>query len=705
MKGNRVFQSVILLLAVLSSSAEQLDCAIIQRENRMLASTISVTGEKRVLWYRLAYADDPRQPASAEAADAAMATANSILKRISFGNVSLAWSITPLLELPRTTAFYSTNIIAMLDDAKICAASLGFNSADYDRDLISPPPMAGWSQGMAVIGGRWLYVSIAHGGLIVHELGHTFGLPHANAWDTNRPDPFAKSSPPFPSNISEISGTYDFQTNSFVGRLGIMFPGTSVEYGDPFDIMATSDTNADFNVNFKSRLGWISSDAITRVSSSGTYRIYNQRATTTGLDRPCAISIEKLVVGRHADHVPRMYWIETAPKTANGALLRWIDANNNQPTLLLDSLPGSFDGFTDAALGIGRAFDDPGLGLSITPVAYGAEWIDVAIDFNAGAKAAANAPVPPMFPTDLKITGRVIDTSGHPLPNCRVHTGRIIRRVGDRGDFDSELTDTNGFYSLPVFDASQPFTIGASIYGYKAVGGIDEQTVTVPASGVASNVNFTFEPLPRITITAPQQLIEGQSSVFKISRTGDTTAPMEVSWQTTGTADFFDYTGPSGIGSVTIPAGSASTTLPITAGLSDGIAPAKTITLHAIISSSMQRGEVTYFYPGWELRNASDEQNWFQTDPPYATFADAEATIELLDTADPSANRVELANFGATMALQIFAPIGRAVRVEISSDLRNWQIIATNTVTTSPFSFPLPLGSQSARFYRTETQP
>src|ERR1041385_8933881 len=92
-------------------------------------------GEKRVLWYRLAYADDPRQPASGDAAESAMTTANGILKRISVGNVSLSWSVTPLLQLPRTSAFYSTNIIAMLDDARIYAAAAGFNSAGYDRDL------------------------------------------------------------------------------------------------------------------------------------------------------------------------------------------------------------------------------------------------------------------------------------------------------------------------------------------------------------------------------------------------------------------------------------------------------------------------------------------------------------------------------------------------------------------------------------------
>ena len=246
-------------------------------------------------------------------------SANTILQRISFGQSSLAWTITPVLALPRTAAFYSTNYPTMLDDARIAAANSGFNPSDYDRDLLSPPPMLGWSQGMAVIGSRSLYVSVADGGLVVHELGHTFGLPHANTWDTSRPNPFQLTAPPFQSNISLLNGSFNFETNSFVGRTGVMFPGLPIEYGDPFDIMASSSSKrpADFNVNFKLRLGWVSSNQVKTVSSSGVHRLYSQHVPNLNPARNYGLRIDKLIVGRAADHVPRQYWMEDLPSVTS----------------------------------------------------------------------------------------------------------------------------------------------------------------------------------------------------------------------------------------------------------------------------------------------------------------------------------------------------------------------------------------------------
>src|SRR6185295_13861180 len=80
-------------------------------------------------------------------------------------------------------------------------------------------------------------------GVAGHELGHNWGLNHANFWDTS--------------------------SQSVIG------PGTSVEYGDIFDTMGSANAGTNhFNARYKSYLNWLQANEILSITSSGTYRIY-----------------------------------------------------------------------------------------------------------------------------------------------------------------------------------------------------------------------------------------------------------------------------------------------------------------------------------------------------------------------------------------------------------------------------------------------
>jgi hypothetical protein len=255
---------------------------------------------------------------------------------------------------------------------------------------------------------------------------------------------------------------------------------------------------------------------------------------------------------------------------------------------------------------------------------------------------------------------------------------------------------------LYVWDGSRPYTIGASIYGYKAGPSGDEHIVSIPASGIASNINFVFEPLPRISISAPAQLVEGSAGAFTISRTGSTDEPLDVWWQTTGTADNSDFNGPYGAGVAKIPAGSSSTTLPITELTTAEIRAEKIVTLHASAPATITRGDVTYSYPGWELRSVGAEQKWFQVDPPYATFAEAAATIRLIDALDPTAFQIALlTDASREKILQIVAPAGKILQLQQSKNLREWQTIATRPIDVSPITIRIS-EQLDANFYRAE---
>lgn len=165
---------------------------------------------------------------------AALADADAFYARASFGRASIDGTITPVVTgfvVPPSCfagADEDAGLGAVARSARAAAARLGFDLAQYDRFVYVFPDRVCGSGGLG--SGRDVLLGGDIGGL-VHELGHTFRLPHASS-----------------------------------ARCASC---TVREYGDPDSVMGQS--GPDFNAWEKAQLGWL--NAARRVSASGTYAI------------------------------------------------------------------------------------------------------------------------------------------------------------------------------------------------------------------------------------------------------------------------------------------------------------------------------------------------------------------------------------------------------------------------------------------------
>lgn len=306
-------------------------------------------GAKTVLYVRVDFSDKTGDPVSATSAQSTVNTqVNTFYVNNSFNKTSMSATVTPTLRLPKTQVEYQTNeqYLLLRSDALAAARDAGFEPNDYNLDVVAfATTYSGWA-GRGYVGSRgtWLngYFDLR---VTSHELGHNYGLNHANYWNAN--------------------------------GLTIIGPGSNTEYGNPWDAMGSNGGPAHhFNAWFKRLLNWMPEAEVATVSSSTTVRI-------SELEKP-------LVAGAHAAKVPRDaqhdYWLEYRPaqntaNTRDGISINWGYPYNNT-SHLLDMTPG--DGSrTNSTLIIGRTFSDTLAGLHFTPIAKAGttpEAIDVVVN-------------------------------------------------------------------------------------------------------------------------------------------------------------------------------------------------------------------------------------------------------------------------------------------------------------------------------------
>ena len=145
--------------------------------------------------------------------------------------------------------------------------------------------VGGWGGGTSV----WMYNDSP--GTVAHELGHCFGLMHANFWDT--------------------------------GGASAIGPGSNLEYGDIFDIMGSSSSNFPrnhLNAQAKNQVRWLPNDFVQTITASGTYRLHAFDQAQLDPTKRYALKLTK--------DAQRTYWAELRALidaenkwVANGVLL------------------------------------------------------------------------------------------------------------------------------------------------------------------------------------------------------------------------------------------------------------------------------------------------------------------------------------------------------------------------------------------------
>ena len=356
-------------------------------------------GGKNVLIIRVDFSDLSGNPGGLTVTDVQNLADNQIgsyYLQSSYGHTSLTNFVTKLYRMPRPAAYYATNdAVSQLHLDAQTLASADYNVSQFDRLIVFFPNMTyipnsgiNWG-GLSSVGGPDIWLNgVFTFAIVAHELGHTYGLFHANLWQVTDGNPVSDG-------------------------------GSSREYFDDFDTMGgnyANDTRTDFNPWFKNMLNWITAGQVQTVTSNGTNRIYR-------FDSGAATGTLALVVAKDGS---RNYWIgyrrnfTDNSSMMNGACVIWGYTYNRQSDLLDTATPGYSD--KDAALAIGASLIDPAANLAITTVAEGGtaphEYLDVKIHFGPCLPAIYSQPQNLTVTSGQNAMFQVL-ASGIPLPGYR----------------------------------------------------------------------------------------------------------------------------------------------------------------------------------------------------------------------------------------------------------------------------------------------
>jgi len=320
-------------------------------------------GSKTLLFIRIDFPDRPGEPTDRFNQPLTEGAAQNLIDGVvnqfyinnSYSKTSLRATVTPVVRMPQPqTAYPRESLYNLVTDARNAARAAGFETNNFNLDMvaysytelhafsgISPIANKG-----ALLNGSFTFK------VATHELGHAYGLMHANLWRTSDGTPTGE--------------------------------GLNIEYGDDFDMMgrgATQETH--FNASYKRNLEWLKEENVQNVTQNGVYRVYAHDTTAPEPQGFRALKIRK-------DGL-KDYWVEfrqqfpNLPNLTDGALIRWdSEFDGWRRTQLLDMNPTT-QSLTDAALIVGQSFTDAASGIKITVLGKGAtvpESLDIKVEFN-----------------------------------------------------------------------------------------------------------------------------------------------------------------------------------------------------------------------------------------------------------------------------------------------------------------------------------
>lgn len=542
-------------------------------EGRVPAQGQWTKGCKTLLFMPVCFPDDPSEPIATSEAYQLMNEANKWFVDASYNTTCLIPTVTPLLMLPYPKAHYTAlGSSELARDARKVARAAGYESDNYDLDIVRHASIPGLTySGLAIVGGRGALLTTSRLGIVLHELGHNYGLGHARFWQA--------------------------EEDSVIG------PGTHVEYGDSFDSMGSAaGGRAVFNGAFRYRLGWLPDSVVHEIRYSGLYRIHALDVDGLVPNRFYAIRVNK--------DVDREYWGELRHRYAdnpwmiNGVMLRWASPNATS-TDLLDTTPLTPAGKDDCALVVGRTFSDPGAGVHITPLEAGGtgedRWLDIVVNLGqfpdnhapqvAVAASATQVPIGTQVTlvasardSDLdqlayfwdfgddtlapnsSVVRKRWDRQGEFVVRCTVSdmkggfacagtlvtvgepdSLRISGRVTtpDASPVDGALvycalnrtfTDGNGEYQLTGLPPSSTVTLAASKYGY-LLAPVGTWSNPIKLTSTIAGIDFAAIARPMVSVDSVHaRIAEGSRGTVVVRRQGADQNPLTVKVTMSGSA-------------------------------------------------------------------------------------------------------------------------------------------------------------------------
>lgn len=316
-------------------------------------------GAKRLLYIPTRYSNQSSPPTSKSTAESALNQVSQFFAAQSYQQTSVTFDVSDPVQVAQTASHYeSVGLGQLYNDAVALARNVGWDADDYDFVFIRHAGGPGGA-GVGLVGEKGAWVQTDSWSVLAHELGHNYGLSHANGW---RP----KTSVPFG-------------------------PGETIEYADEFDLMGPN--RGSFSTYEKSVLHWMPDANFLRVTNGGTYRLHAFDVGPLAGNQLYALSLRKDVRDYWLDYRGEFQSGSLAPFALNGLQMRWPQWSLSRGgSTLVDATPGSPRGFDDAPLLIGRTFSDPSAGIHVTTVNRSptpGQWLDVAIHL---ADGASNSP-------------------------------------------------------------------------------------------------------------------------------------------------------------------------------------------------------------------------------------------------------------------------------------------------------------------------